>query len=115
MARALLLAALQEQEGQSVVGTRQVGVGLERLPVVADRLVRLPGAAEGDGEVLEDPGLVGMVTQRQAVAGDRGVVVPLPLEGQRLVQVVQPLRLDRPVTRGRAAQDSPEETHEPPR
>ncbi len=105
------VAALEEQERQPVVRAGQRAVGLQRQPVVPDRVVHLPGAAEGDRQVLQDPGLLRMIAQRQPVAGDGRVVVSLALEGQGFVEIVEALRLDRSVICGPAAQETPEETH----
>ena len=75
---------------------------------VDGRVVRLAGAAEGDREVLQDARIVRMVPQRETIRRDRGVVVALTFQGQRLVQVVQSLRLGRLAGGWLAAEETPE-------
>src|SRR5437660_11186373 len=111
LGRAVWVAALQEQERESVVGARQLAVQLERAAVVSDRLVDAARLGERDGHVLQNAGVVGMIAQRQAIRGESRLVVALAFEGERLVQVIEALGLD--VIGARAAEQAAPETHGP--
>ncbi len=89
--RAIDVAALLEQEGEAVVRPREAVVELERLPVVANRFVDARRLGERNGHVLQDAGVVGVIAQRQAVGRERRFVITLPLEGERLVEIVESL------------------------
>src|SRR5687768_13909778 len=104
------LAALDQQKGEAVVRTRQLGIELERAAVGADRLVHPAGAGEGDRHVLEDLGIVRMIPHRQAVRRQRRVEVALTLQRQRLFQIIEALRL-RAVVRLAAAEQAAEPGH----
>ena len=86
------LTLLEQQERDSVVRAAQGRVQLQRAAIVADRLVGLSGLGERDRHVLQDPGVAGTVAEPEPVRGDRGDEVALPLERQRLVEIVQALR-----------------------
>ena len=92
LGRLLHVAALEQQERHAVVRAAQRVVQLQRALVVADGLLRLAGLGERDRHVEQDPGVGGIVPEGQPVGGERGLEVPLPLQGQPLVEVVQPLR-----------------------
>src|SRR3989449_8652994 len=86
--------ALEEQKGAPWVGARQPVVEPQGPPVVPNRLVEAPRLRERDRHVLQNAGIVGMVAQRQAVGGERRLVVALALERECLVQVVEALGLE---------------------
>ena len=90
--RRLRLTALDQEEGQAVVGSHERAVDVESFAVIADRLVVLVRLGKGDGNVLQHADVGWVVAQRQAVGGQRGVEIPLPFESQGLVQVIQALR-----------------------
>ena len=79
--RAVGIAALQQQKRKAVVRTRERGVQLERAAIMSDRFVVAARLGERDRHVLKDACVVGMIAQRQAVGRERGVIIPLPLEG----------------------------------
>jgi len=70
---------------------------------VADRLVVASRLGERDRHVLEDAGIVGVIAQRETIRRKGRVVVSLPLQRERLIQVVETLRAE--VVRGRAAEE----------
>ena len=87
------VAALDQEEGEPVVRAGQLGVELEGAPIRTDRLVHPPGARERDRHVLEDARIVGMIPHRQPVRRQRRVEVALTLQRQRLVEIIEALRL----------------------
>ena len=89
------VAPLEEQERDAVVRADQRRVELDGAAIVADRLVGLARLGERDGHVLQDPGVLRVVAQRQPVGGERRLEIPLPLERERLVQVIEALRTQR--------------------
>src|SRR2546427_8630849 len=56
--------------------------------MVRDPLVEAPRLGEGDRHVLENAGMGGMVAQRQPIRGQRGLVIALAFERERLVQII---------------------------
>src|SRR3989449_5863600 len=89
--RAVGVAALEEQEREAVVRAGQIPIELERAAIVPDRLVEAPRLGEGDRHVLENAGIGGMVAQRQPIRGQRGLVIALAFERERLVQIIEAL------------------------
>jgi len=87
------IAPLDEEEGEPVVRSGQLGVELEGPSIRPDRLVHAPGAREGDRHVLEDAGIVRVIPHRQAVRRQRRVEVALTLQRQRLIEIIEALRL----------------------
>lgn len=75
------ISALQQQKREAVVGARERIVELERAPVVTDRFIEAARFGERDRHILQNAGIVGMIAQRQPVGRERGVIIPLTLEG----------------------------------
>src|SRR6201747_14740 len=71
--------------------TCQIGGKFERTPIMADCLFLPAGAGERDGDVFQRLYAERLVAQRQLIGGNRPFVVPLPLERESLVEVVEPL------------------------
>lgn len=97
MRRSFGFATLQQQKGQSVVGTRQRLINFERLSVETDSLVVATGLGESDRHVLQYTQVSGVIPERETVGGQGGLVISLPLERQRLVEIIETLRLELPV------------------
>src|SRR5690606_6372065 len=87
----LPVAALDEQEREPVVRAGERGVDLQRLAIRADRLLHAPDLRERDGEVLQDLEVVRSLPQREPVGRHRRVEVPLTLQHQRLVEIIEAL------------------------
>src|SRR2546427_6425997 len=79
--------------------------------MVRDPLVEAPRLGEGDRHVLENAGMGGMVAQRQPIRGQRGLVIALAFERERLVQIIEALGLE--LIDARAAEEAAPETHAP--
>src|SRR5438034_9388439 len=109
--RAVGVAALEEQEREAVVRAGQIPIELERAAIVPDRLVEAPRLGEGDRHVLENAGIGGMVAQRQPIRGQRGLVIALAFERERLVQIIEALGFE--LINARAAEEAAPETHAP--
>src|SRR5690348_3415247 len=88
------IAALEQQEREAVMRAGELRRELERASITADRVVQPTGLGERDGHVLQYFRIVRSVAQRQSVRRERGVVIPLSLQRQRLAQIIQALRLD---------------------
>src|SRR5688572_6689725 len=88
------VAPLQQEEGEAVVRAGEARLEIQRAPIATDGLVEPSGLRERDRHVLEHLGIVGLVAQREAIRRQRGVVVALPLERERLAQIIQALRLE---------------------
>ena len=86
------------------MGSRQLRLQFERLPVAADSLIVTARLRERDRHVLEHAMVVRLVTQRETIRRQGGVVVALSFEHERFVQVIEALWLD--LTRGLAAEDA---------
>src|SRR2546421_576717 len=91
--RLRVVSTLEVQEGESVVRARQLGVELERSPIRSDRLVQSPRTREGDRHVLENARIIGMIAQRQTIRREGRIEIALTFQGERLVQIVEALRL----------------------
>ena len=102
------LAPLEQQERQAVVGAHQRRIHLERATVEADRLLLLRRLGERNRHVEHDAGVVRVVPMGQPVRGQGRLVVPLTLEGERLIEVIQPLRAEIVL----APEKSSPDTHE---
>src|SRR6185295_10882807 len=107
LGRLLHVAPLEQQECHAVVRTHQGFVQLEGPLVMADGLFGLAGLGEGDRHVQQDARVGRIVPKREPVRREGGFEVPLPLEREPLVQVVQPLRTQR-LARPLAEQAVPE-------
>src|SRR4051812_35673082 len=92
----LNVAALQQQEGDTVVCPAETIVQLQRALVVTDRLFRLTGLREGNRHVQQNTGIGGGVSEGQAIRRERSLEVALPLEGQAFVEIVESLRAQIP-------------------
>ena len=93
--RLVRFPALDQEEGETVVRAGEVWVEMQRPPIMANRLVGLAGLGEGNRHVLQDPGILGIVPQAEAVRGDGGAIVTLPLECEGLIEIIQTLRAGR--------------------
>ena len=82
----------EQEEGHAVMGSDKAVVQLEGALVVPDGFVGLAGLGEGDGDVLQDPGVIGMIPERQPIGGERRGIIALALEGERFIEIVEPLR-----------------------
>ena len=92
------------------MGARERIVQFQGAAVMADRFVGLPRFGEGDGHVLENPGVVGVVAESETVAGEGGDEIAHPLEGEGLVEIIEALGFAR--GRTQPIQDTTKETHE---
>src|SRR5688572_10434286 len=105
----LRVAPLEQEERDAVVRADQAWIELQRPLVMPDRFLRLAGLGEGDGHVEQDARIARIVPEREPVGRERRLVVTLTLQRQALVQVVQPLRLQR--LAGLLAEHASPETH----
>ncbi len=94
----LLLATSEEQECEAVVGPGKCIVYVESATVIANGIVRAMRLGERNRHVLQDPKIVGVISECEAIGGERRIEVALPLQGERFVQVIEALRLDLPAT-----------------
>jgi len=95
------VALLEQQERETVVRSRQLGLELERPSIAAHGFFVAARLREGDRHILKHAVIIRLVPQRKPIRRQRGVVIALSFEHQRFVQIVEALWLD--LTRGLAA------------
>src|SRR5262245_65280785 len=88
----------------------EILVQLERALIVPDRLLRLAGLGKRDRHVEQDARIGGVVPEGQTVGREGGLVVPLPFQGEPLIQIVEALRPQR--LAALLAEQALPETHE---
>src|SRR5688572_21156035 len=89
--------------------TGERGLQHKRLPIRLDRFLEAIHAREGNREVLEHLGIVGLRAQREPVRRDCRVEISGSLQRERLVEVVEALRLQ--LAFGSAAEEAAQPGH----
>ena len=91
--RAFAIATLEQDEAESVMRRRQRGGKLECPSVATNRLVRALHARIRDGHVLENTDVVRLLAESKAVRRQRRVKVALAFQSERLLEIIEALRL----------------------
>ena len=92
--RAREVLALEQQKREPVMRPGELRRDVERTSIRTNGLLEPSGLGVGDRDILQDSGIVGMVAQRETIRGQRGVEIALPLERERLAQIVEALGLE---------------------
>src|ERR1019366_1861101 len=101
--------ALHEEECQPIMRAREPRIYFKCSPVGSHRLFQPTGARERDRHVLQHAQVVWRVTERESVRRQRGIVITLTLQHQRLVKIVESLRAH--VALGLAAEQAAQPGH----
>src|SRR5438105_2715253 len=87
------IVALEQEKGEPVVRSRKLWRELERTAIAANRVIQSARLGESDGHVLQYLRIVRTIAQRETIRRQRGVEITLPLQRERLAQIIEALGL----------------------